>query len=74
MILAYQKIEGPKRTPPGINSGGKEKNGHKRIRTTSGPRRLNDITGCNQKVGRLHVAVYDTLEVHELQGRHRLPN
>ena len=34
----------------------------------------NDTTGCNQKVGRLCVAVCDTLEVHELQGRHKLPN
>ena len=34
----------------------------------------NDITSCYQKVGRLCVAVCDTLEVHELQGRHKLPN
>ena len=34
----------------------------------------NNITGCNQKVGRLYVAVNDTLEVHELQGIHKLPN
>ena len=44
------------------------------MRTTSGLRRLNDITGCNEKVGRLYVAVYHTLEMHELQGRDKLPN
>ena len=44
------------------------------MRTISGLRRLNDLTGCNQKIGRLYVAVYDTLEMHELQGRHKLPN
>ena len=74
MILAYQTIEGPKRTPPGINSGGKKENGHKRIRTILGPRRLNKIIGCNQKVGRLYVALYDLVVAHELQGRHKLPN
>ena len=42
--------------------------------TISGLRRLNDLTGCNQKVGRLYVAVYDTLEMHALQNRHELPN
>ena len=36
--------------------------------------RPNDIAGCNQKVGRLYVAVCDTLEVYELQGRHKLVN
>ena len=36
--------------------------------------RPNDIAGCNQKVDRLYLAVYDTLEVHEFQGRHKLPN
>ena len=34
----------------------------------------NDITSCNQKAGRLCVAMCDMLEVHELQGRHKLPN
>ena len=47
---------------------------HKIVRMISGLRRPNDITGCNQKAGRLYVEVYDTLEVHEFQGRRKLPN
>ena len=52
----------------------KEGNSHKRMWTMSGLRRPNDPAGCYQKVGRLYVVVYDTLEVHELQSRHKLPN
>ena len=33
-----------------------------------------DTNGCNQKVGWLCVAVCDTLEVHEPQGRYKLSN
>ena len=48
--------------------------GHKIMRAIARLQRSKDIIGCNQKVGRLYVAVCDTLEVHELQGRHNLPN
>ena len=48
--------------------------GHKQMRGIAKLQRPNDIIGCNQTVGRLYVVVYDTLEVHELQGRHKLPN
>ena len=47
---------------------------HKTVRMISGLRRSNDLKGCHQKVGRLYVAVYDTLEVHGFEGRHKLPN
>ena len=43
----------------------KKGNDHKRMRSISGPRRLRDLTGCDQKVSRLHVAVCDTPNVHK---------
>ena len=52
----------------------KHRVGHKQMRAIARLQRPNDITGCNQKIGRLYVAVCDTLEAHELQGRHKLPN
>ena len=52
----------------------KKGNGRKRMRSISGPLRLKDLTGCDQKVSRLHVAVCDTPNVHEVQGRHKLPD
>ena len=48
--------------------------GHKRMRAIARLQRPNDITGCKQKVGQLYVAVCDTLEVHDLQGKNKLPN
>ena len=48
--------------------------GHKQMRGIAKLQRPSNITGCNQTVGRLYVTVCDTLEVHELQGRHKLPN
>ena len=52
----------------------KHRVGHKQRRAIARLQRPNDFTGCNQKVGRLYVAVCDTLEANELQGRHKLPN
>ena len=52
----------------------KHRVGHKRMRAIARLQRPNDITGCKQKIGRLYVAVCDTLEAHELQGRHKLTN
>ena len=48
--------------------------GHKQMRVIARLQRSNVITGGNQKVGRLYVAVCDTLEVYKLQGRHKLTN
>ena len=54
---------------------GKKGNDHKRMRAIFGRRRPNAITGCNHRVGRPYVTVYDKLEVHELQVRHKVvPN
>ena len=52
----------------------KNRVGHKRMRPIARLQRPNDITRCNQKIGRLFVVVCDPLDVHELQGRNMLPN